>query len=77
MFLLSCCEGVFDVDVWLCFCTGRFVSLRMSEAIFDKIRKRNVEGVMSMLDEGSDPNCRNRVSFPFLYSFFFVHCLFV
>ena len=42
----------------------------MSEAIFDKVREGDVEGVRSMLDEGSDPNCRDGVSFPFLSSFF-------
>ena len=38
-----------------------------------KIKRCDVEGVKSILDEGEDPNCRGEVSFPFFLSFFIFH----
>ena len=70
MFLLSCCCE----DVCLCFCKGRFTNLRMSEDNAHKIEEGDIERVRDMLGGGSDPNCRGRVSFPFLSSF--SSCLF-
>ena len=45
------------------------------EPIFKDVMYGNIEGVKSMLDGGTDPNYRDKVSFPFPSSFFIFHVL--
>ena len=79
LFLLSCCEEVFVVDVFFCvFVKYRSMGQSVSKQnVFNKVRDGNVEEVRSMLARGSDPNCRGEVSFPFHFPFTLLVCLLV